>query len=408
MDLFDFGYSDALERGEETKRIRVLSLFSGIGAFEKALDRVGIDYELVNFCEIDRHASKAYCAIHGVSEDLNLWDVCKVDPSKLHDIDLLTYGFPCQDISIAGRQKGMLDEWGNLTRSGLFFEALRIIKGCRPRIAIAENVKNLMSESFREQYHIVQESLGEAGYTNYVEVLNAKNYGVPQNRERVFIVSIRKDIDMGFEFPEPVPLEKCLADLLEDEVAEKYYLSDDVIKSFEEHKARNEANGNGFGWNVIDIDRQTDRQTDRQSRPQISGALQTASEKRTCTFIRDGGEWDDKHRKSEAERNLHKGEGRVRPLYNIAGKKTQSRTVYGKEGVSPTLCAGMDHGNTMPFIEEGRKEGRSLPMRSQRIRNRQLQQPSSERERETIAHAVTTGPAKNAATFIRETRGDCV
>ena len=262
MDLFDFGYSDALERGEETKRIRVLSLFSGIGAFEKALDRVGIDYELVNFCEIDRYASKAYCAIHGVSEDLNLWDVCKVDPSKLHDIDLLTYGFPCQDISIAGRQKGMLDEWGNLTRSGLFFEALRIIKGCRPRIAIAENVKNLMSESFREQYHIVQESLGEAGYTNYVEVLNAKNYGVPQNRERVFIVSIRKDIDMGFEFPEPVPLEKCLADLLEDEVAEKYYLSDDVIKSFEEHKARNEANGNGFGWNVIDIDRQTDRQTE--------------------------------------------------------------------------------------------------------------------------------------------------
>ena len=85
--------------------------------------------------------------------------------------------------------------------------------------------------------------------------------------------------------------------------------------------------------------------------------MQTASEKRTCTFIRDGGEWDDKHRKSEAERNLHKGEGRVRPLYNIAGKKTQSRTVYGKEGVSPTLCAGMDHGNTMPFIEEGRKEG---------------------------------------------------
>jgi len=308
MNLFDFGYRDKLEADAPCRKIRMLSLFSGIGAFEKALDRVGIDYELVGYCEIDRNASKAYSAIHGVSEELNLWDVCKVNAKPWRDtIDLISYGFPCQDISLAGRQRGLFDAEGRYTRSGLFFEALRIIKECNPRIAIAENVKNLMSENFREQYHIVQESLGDAGYNNYVKVLNAKDYGVPQNRERVFIVSIRKDIDIGFEFPEPVPLTKSLADLLEDEVDEKYYLSDEVIRSFEEHKARNEANGNGFGWNVVDIDRQTDRQTDRVSRTsaersrlarrrtqahssdvKISGTLNTGSQKLNGTYIREG------------------------------------------------------------------------------------------------------------------------
>ena len=257
MNLFDFGFRDALEETTETKRIRFLSLFSGIGAFEKALDRVGIDYELVAYCEIDKNASKAYSAIHGVSEDKNLWDVCKVDAKPYKDtIDLITYGFPCQDISVAGQHKGLFDEFGNYTRSGLFFEALRIINECKPRIAIAENVKNLMSEGFLEQYHIVQESLGEAGYNNYVQILNAKDYGIPQNRERVFIVSIRKDIDIGFEFPSPTPLKTCLADLLEKDVDEKYFLSEESIRSFEAHKARNEANGNGFGWTVIDIERE--------------------------------------------------------------------------------------------------------------------------------------------------------
>ena len=156
MNLFDFGYRDALSEPMETRRIRLLSLFSGIGAFEKALDRVGIDYELIAYCEIDKNASKAYSAIHGVSEEKNLWDVCKVNATPyLNTVDLMTYGFPCQDISIAGQQRGMFDIDGRYTRSGLFFEALRIIKECKPRIAIAENVRNLMSETFIEQYHIV-------------------------------------------------------------------------------------------------------------------------------------------------------------------------------------------------------------------------------------------------------------
>lgn len=208
--------------------LNVLSLFSGIGAFEKALDNLNIPYNLLAYCEIDKYASKSYSAIHGVSEDLNLRDVTKVDMLDiLDDVDLITYGFPCQDISNAGKQKGFTDEDGNRTRSGLFFEALRIIEDFEPKFAIAENVKALTSKRFTEEFRIVLESLEEAGYNNYWKVLNAKDYGVPQNRERVFIISIRKDIDKGFDFPDPIPLELRLKDLLEDEVDEKYYLRTD-------------------------------------------------------------------------------------------------------------------------------------------------------------------------------------
>ena len=211
--------------------LNVLSLFSGIGAFEKALSNLNIPYNLLAYCEIDKYASKSYSAIHGVSEDLNLKDVTKVDSLDiLDDVDLITYGFPCQDISNAGKQRGFTDEEGNRTRSGLFFEALRIIEEFQPKFAIAENVKALTSKKFTEEFKTVLESLEEAGYTNYWQVLNAKDYGMPQNRERVFIVSIRKDIDKGFTFPKPIPLELRLKDLLEDEVDEKYYLSDVATK----------------------------------------------------------------------------------------------------------------------------------------------------------------------------------
>lgn len=211
--------------------MKVLSLFSGIGAFEKALDRLNVPYQLVNYCEIDKYASNAYAQIHQCDESLNLGDITKIDTSTLpNDIDLITYGFPCQDISLAGKQKGF-EEDGELTRSGLFFEALRIIEDTKPRIAIAENVKNLVSKKFSKEFDIVLSSLEKAGYNNYWKVLNAKDFGIPQNRERVFIVSIRKDIDNGmFEFPKGFELKLRLKDMLEDEVDEKYYLGDEKIQ----------------------------------------------------------------------------------------------------------------------------------------------------------------------------------
>lgn len=212
--------------------MKILSLFSGIGAFEKALNQLNVKYGLVNYCEIDKYASKAYSLIHNVSENMNLGDITKVDTSKLpKDIDLITYDFPCQDISLAGKQQGMFNNDGSKTRSGLFFEALRIIEDTKPKIAIAENVKNLVSKKFNAQFQAVLQSLEEAGYNNYWKVLNAKDFGIPQNRERVFIVSIRKDIDPGsFEFPKPFELKLRLKDMLEDEVDEKYFLSDKMIE----------------------------------------------------------------------------------------------------------------------------------------------------------------------------------
>lgn len=225
--------------------MKFLSLFSGIGAFEKALDNLDIPYELVGYCEIDKYASKSYSAIHGVPESLNLGDITKVDASSLpKDIDLLTYGFPCQDISNAGKMKGLFNEDGSKTRSGLFFDALRIIEATKPKVAIAENVKNLTSKKFSNQFKIVLDSLEEAGYYNYWKVLNAKDFGIPQNRERVFIVSIRKDLDKGyFNFPEPFPLELRLKDMLEDEVDEKFYLQEQLLDCllFEANTGNDEA-----------------------------------------------------------------------------------------------------------------------------------------------------------------------
>ena len=204
--------------------IKLLSLFSGIGAFEKALENIGIDYELVNYCEIDKFASKSYSLIHNVDESKNLKDVTKVDTSTLpNDIDLITYGFPCQDISIAGGQKGFKDEKGNTTRSGLFFEALRIIEGAKPKVAIAENIKAFTGKKFKSEFKTVLDSLNAAGYNLYWKVLNAKNYDVPQNRERVFIVSVRKDIDnFQFRFPAPKMLYRKIESLLEKNVSDYY------------------------------------------------------------------------------------------------------------------------------------------------------------------------------------------
>ena len=237
--------------------IKLLSLFSGIGAFESALHRGGYEYNLVNYCEIDKYASSSYSQIHNVSEDLNLRDVTKVDTSKLpKDLDLITYGFPCTDISIAGRKKGFFDENGNPTRSGLFYNALKIIRDLQPKYAIAENVKNLTGNAlkiirdlqpkyaiaenvknltgnkFKEEFKSVLDGLTDAGYNNYWQVLNAKDYGIPQNRERVFIVSIRKDIDNGnFRFPPKQQL-KCVAkDFLESVVDDKYYLDNDRVRN---------------------------------------------------------------------------------------------------------------------------------------------------------------------------------
>ncbi len=194
------------------------------------------NWGLVNFCEFDKYAIKSYCAIHGVDESLNLGDITKVDETKLEDFNMMTWGFPCTDISCAGKQKGFLDEDGNKTRSGMYYEGIRILRYKKPALSIIENVKNLTSKRFKKEFETVLSDLDDAGYNSYYKVLNAKDFGVPQNRERVFIISIRKDLDNGkFVFPEGFDNGIRLKDVLEDEVDEKYYISDDKVKKFLEN-----------------------------------------------------------------------------------------------------------------------------------------------------------------------------
>ena len=210
--------------------MKLLSLFSGIGAFEKALKNVGINIELVGFSEIDKYAINSYCALHNVPKSKNLGDITKIDISNLpKNIDIITHGSPCQDFSIAGKQAG--GDLGTGTRSSLMWNTINIVTYCKPKYVIWENVKNLLSKKHRhnfENYLNIMESLG---YNNYYEVLNAKNYGIPQNRERVYTISIRKDIDRGnFVFPQKEELKLRLKDMLEDKVDERYYLSDEKIE----------------------------------------------------------------------------------------------------------------------------------------------------------------------------------
>lgn len=228
--------------------LKVLSLFSGIGAFEKALERQGIEYQLVNYCEIDKYASKAYSLIHNVSEQMNLGDITKINIESLNeDIDLLTHGSPCQDYSVAGNQAG--GDKGSNTRSSLMWNTVDIVKHVRPKIVLWENVKNLLGKKHRHNFDSYIQIMDELGYNSYYQVLNAKDYGIPQNRERVYTISIRKDIDSGdFKFPEPFELKLRLKDMLENTVEEKYFLSDQFLKGLKKHNQNHHKKGTGFIW----------------------------------------------------------------------------------------------------------------------------------------------------------------
>ncbi len=153
--------------------LKLLSLFSGIGAFEKALENLQIPFKLVGFSEIDKFAIKSYCAIHNIDEKLNLGDIRNIKEKELPDFNLMTWGFPCQDISIAGRMKGIQK---GTTRSGLYYEGYRIIKEKLPEVSIIENVKNLTSKRFRNEFEMILNDIKKLGYNNYWQILNAKDY----------------------------------------------------------------------------------------------------------------------------------------------------------------------------------------------------------------------------------------
>ena len=218
--------------------LKYLSLFSGIGSPEQALKNLGVEFELFGFSEIDKYAIKSYCVVHGVDESLNLGDITKIDIESLPlDIDLITHGSPCQDFSVAGNGKG--GDLGSGTRSSLMWNTVAICEHCQPKFVIWENVKNVLSKKHRHNFDKYLEEMDRIGYNNFYQILNAKDYGVPQNRERIFVVSIRKDLNKDFEFPKGFDNGIRLKDILEDEVDEKYYLSLEKTRGLiEEYKGR--------------------------------------------------------------------------------------------------------------------------------------------------------------------------
>lgn len=207
--------------------LRLIELFAGIGSQTQALTNIGIAHKVVAISEIDKYAIQSYEAMHGKAN--NLGDIRKIE--ELPDADLWTYSFPCQDVSVAGKGAGIKEG----TRSGLLFEVERLLrvaseKGTLPKYLLLENVKNLVSKKFKADFDKWLDFLAELGYTNYWKVLNAKDYGIPQNRERVFCVSIRGE-HKPFVFPKPKELTIRLRDMIDETVDERFYLKESTIRS---------------------------------------------------------------------------------------------------------------------------------------------------------------------------------
>lgn len=199
--------------------IRVFEAFAGVGSQRMALKNLGIPHEVVAISEIDKFTIASYEAIHGKTN--NLGDISKIEGKDIPDHDLFTYSFPCQDISLTGRLKGF--EKGSGTQSSLLWECNRVIELKKPKYLLLENVRNLVSKKFKPYFDEWLNHLESLGYKNYWQVLNAKDYGIPQNRERVFVVSILGKHE-PYVFPEKQELQLRLKDVLENEVDEKFYL----------------------------------------------------------------------------------------------------------------------------------------------------------------------------------------
>lgn len=332
-------------------------------------------WELVNFCEFDKYATKSYCAIHNVDESKNLGDITKVDENELDDFNMMTWGFPCTDISVAGKQKGFIDEDGEKTRSGMYYEGIRILRKKKPALSIIENVKNLTGKRFKNEFEMVLSDLDNAGYNSYYKVLNAKNYGIPQNRERVFIVSIRKDLDNGeFKFPEPFDNGLRLKDLLEDEVDEKFYISDEKTKKFIKNLNTNDSDnvdmgspkfignvnrddfGTGYAGGVWDDNYVSPTLTTMQGggrQPHVITGIDKSYNNpkfiETANCITSREDRGVSNRKSEGTAVLKIGN--INPSGN-----GMNGSVYSEDGLSPTLTTNKGEGNKVA-IKQATKQG---------------------------------------------------
>lgn len=296
----------------------------------------------------------------------------------------MTWGFPCTDISLAGKQKGFIDENGEKTRSGMYYEGIRILRKKKPALSIIENVKNLTGKRFKNEFEMVLSDLDDAGYNSYWKVLNAKNYGIPQNRERVFIVSVRKDLDNGkFKFPEPFDNGLRLKDLLEDEVDEKFYISDEKTKKFIKNLNPNGSDkvdmdspkfignvnredfGTGYAGGVWDDNYVSPTLTTMQGggrQPHVITELvknqgEEFTKETDCAntlLARDYKGFGNQEMNCVTENNV-KEIGYIKKSED--GKKHQSNTVYDADYIGRSLCACDYKSPMMANIKQAAKQG---------------------------------------------------
>lgn len=360
-------------------------------------------WELVNFCEFDKYAAKSYCAIHNVDESLNLGDITKVDETKLDDFNMICGGSPCQDFSVAGKQKGSVwtckecgHEYNPLTvhwserdkcpnckseniektRSSLLVEYLRVVRANKPNFGIYENVKNIVGKQFKDTtFKLFTDELEEYGYNVYWKVLNAKNYGIPQNRERVYLIFIKKDLDNGkFKFSEPFDNGLRLKDLLEDEVDEKFYISDEKTKKFIKNLNTNGSDnvdmdspkfignvnredfGTGYAGGVWDDSHISPTLTTMQGggrQPHVITGIDKSYNNpkliETANCITSREDRGISNRKSEGTAVLKIGN--INPSGN-----GMNGSVYSEDGLSPTLTTNKGEGNKVA-IKQATKQG---------------------------------------------------
>lgn len=208
-----------------TNKLKCASFFAGVGGIDIGFENTGA-FEVIYANEIDPYPVRTYELNSNIKVDNR--SICDVQPDEIPDFDVMLAGFPCTDISVAGARQGLFNDDGTLTRSGLFFELIRIIHVKKPRIVFLENVKNLVGHNDGKTFLAIINALEQEGYhaPKYM-VMNAMTYGnVPQNRERIYIVAFRDDVDKhSFDFPMPVPLTQTLQDIIDfnSQMDEKYY-----------------------------------------------------------------------------------------------------------------------------------------------------------------------------------------
>ena len=235
--------------------LKSIDLFAGIGGIRLGFEQAfGEELKTVFVSEWDEHAQKTYKA--NFTDDFEIaGDITKISEDDVPDFDICLAGFPCQAFSLAGQRKGFADDYKGMSRGTLFFDVARICDKKKPKVIFCENVKGLTIHDKGRTFDIIKNTLREIGYTPFEHILNSKDFGVPQNRERIYIVAFRNDIaPKEFIFPKPTDSTKRIKDILEGPVPSKYYLSECYMQTLRDHKARHAAKGHGFGYEIREWD----------------------------------------------------------------------------------------------------------------------------------------------------------